>query len=712
MPNTRAGTWGCERGVHTKVAFFKDVRVERAVPENIGLFEVLQSIRTGRWAEEVKRLREIRAANAERYRHEKCTLPAFCISGSAKNRKEPLDHSGILGIDIDKIGTTALGVVRDRLKQDRHVLFGFVSPSGEGLKLGLCIDGARHSEAFVAAKAYFKAQYGLEIDKACRDRLRLCFVSYDPDLWTRQDTEPLPIPEAQPAAPAPTEGTETTASASPALLVLPSGEVSISESAREIFSRIAPSRTLFWRGGALVELSDVDGQPKLELLKPESFRSRVENFGQLYAWRARKDGEACLVPTTLSRDTASAIMASLEARVLPPIGSVLRCPVLVEPSPGEIAILGKGYHPELGGLLILEGETPPQLPVEEAASALQWLLEEFDFQTDGDRARALAAFVTPALRLGGHLRGPVPIDVAEADQSQAGKGYRHALVCALYHEQAYFVTARQGGVGSVDESFAAALIGGRPFICLDNLRGRLDSQHLESFLTATGAFPARVPHRGEVLVNPQRFLLQLSSNGLESTRDLMNRASIVRIRKRPGYAFRDTLGELQARQAHFLGAVFSLIACWLGAGKPCSAVVQHDFREYAGTLGWICENLLGTVPLFDGHRAAQERASNPALSWLRLLALAVERENRLGEPMIASELAEVSSVHGLEIPGLRAADEDTSKRQVGILARRLFGENGSTLEVDGFTVTREHRQQARGSDGGAFDVKTYTFRRQ
>ena len=34
--------------------------------------------------------------------------------------------------------------------------------------------------------------------------------------------------------------------------MLPSAQVSFCESAREIFSRIAPSRTLFQRGGALV----------------------------------------------------------------------------------------------------------------------------------------------------------------------------------------------------------------------------------------------------------------------------------------------------------------------------------------------------------------------------------------------------------------------------------------------------------------------------
>lgn len=151
----------------------------------------------------------------------------------------------------------------------------------------------------------------------------------------------------------------------------------------------------------------------------------------------------------------------------------------------------------------------------------------------------------------------------------------------------------------------------------------MDSQNLEAFVTCPSLFPARIPHRGEVLIDPKKFLLQMSSNGLETTRDLANRASICRIRKRPGFAYRDTLGELQSRQSYFLGCVFSVVGEWIAHGKPRTKDTRHDFREWCQTLDWIVQNLLGGAPLMDGHQAAQERTSNPALSWLRAVALAV-----------------------------------------------------------------------------------------
>jgi phage/plasmid primase-like uncharacterized protein len=498
------------------------------------------------------------------------------------------------------------------------------------------------------------------------------------------------------------------ASASPEIIVLPSGAVSISESARVIFQRIAPMRTLFWRGGVLVELVEVDCVQGLDVLKPEKFRSDVEKIGQLYAYRAAGKGEPALKPAKMSLDDAKAILAASESReFLPSIASVLRCPVLTESKTGGVDILGKGYHAELGGLLIVDGDTPPRVPLAEAVASLRWLVEEFDFQTESDRSRALAAFVTPALRLGGFfIRENIPIDCAEADKSQAGKGHRHEMVWTLYNEKSYFVTDKSGGVGSVDESFAAALVAARPFICLDNFRGRMDSRKLESFLTCPTLFPSRTPGKQEALIDPKKFILQISSNGLESTIDLANRASICRIRKRPGFQYRDTLGELQRRQPFFLGCVFAVIGEWIASGKPRSQDTRHDFRAWSQTLDWIVQNVLGCAPLMDGHQAAQERTSNPALSFMRAVALAVAGENRLGVALIASEMVEICELHAIKIPG-EPADTDKAKRQVGCLCKQVFRES-DTVNVDGFTVTRADKAYRKPS--GDWDTtNSYTF---
>jgi hypothetical protein len=690
-----------------RVAMFADAFAKE--PREAGLDAILESIRTGRWRNVIEPIRhryadvlaetQDAAKAKDAIADAKKRVPAFTMSGTANGRREPLTHSGVLQIDLDHLGE-GLPALREKLKHDPHVAFGFISPSGDGLKLGLRIDGARHGEAFAAAQNYFKTCYGLEIDPAVKDRLRLCFVSNDPDLWRNETAEPLPIPEAQPAE----------LSEPQSIIILPSGEVTISDSARDIFGRIATTHTMFFRGGALVELVKEDGIESLSIVKPEALRSRVERQGKLMAWRSGADGIPSLKPVKMPRDDANALMETIEAReLLPPVAIVVRCPVLIETVGGDGAILGRGYHREQGGLLVVAGETPPQVELEEAANAIKGIISEYDFQTEGDRSRALAALITPALRMGGHLKGNVPIDVAEADQSQAGKGYRHELVREAFNETAYTIASRNGGVGGTDESFAHALVAGRPFIGLDNLRGNLDSQNLESFLTCPGLFPARLPYHGEVLVNPKRFLLQLSSNGMSSTRDLANRSSICRIKKRPGFAYRDTLGEIQKRQQYFLGCVFSIVAEWIAHGKPRTSDTRHDFREWAQVLDWIVQNLFHATALMDGHEAAQERVSNPALTWLRAVALALEREGRTGTALIASELVETCDLHSIEIAGLKDANEDTARRQVGCLMRRIFGDRDSAA-VEGFTVLRTRREYRKPS-GDLDSTPAYTFQK-
>ena len=185
---------------------FKDAYSQE--PKDCNLVALLDAIRSVRYADKIHRARELFAAwkavcpeldskkspEAGAYDAHKTTLPTFCVSGTAANRKEPLAHSGLLQVDLDHLDGT-LEAVRAKVKADPHVAFGFVSPSGDGLKLGLRIDGARHAESFLAAEKYFLGTYGLKIDPAVKDRLRLCFVSHDPLAWMKADAVPLPLPE-------------------------------------------------------------------------------------------------------------------------------------------------------------------------------------------------------------------------------------------------------------------------------------------------------------------------------------------------------------------------------------------------------------------------------------------------------------------------------------------------------------------------------------
>ncbi len=496
-------------------------------------------------------------------------------------------------------------------------------------------------------------------------------------------------------------------------LILPGGKTSITDSATNLFNLIAPRHKLFTRGKAVVSLQrGTNGGLILEPVRPSGARSLFESYAEFWAWRVGRGGVLVKQQSVMAEETARAFLDCQAAtELLPNISGIVNCPVITE-TPDGLKICVKGYNAETG-LLIIKGARPDEVPLAEAVESLLGLLSEFHFQSDGDKSRAIASFIAPALKMGNLIRGFVPVDVAEADKSQSGKTYRQNMLAAIYGESPALVPLKKGGVGSVDESLMEKLVNGRPFIQLDNFRGTLDSPALENFMTAQGSFPCRIPGIREIEIDPSRFFILLTSNGVETTRDLANRSSIIRIFKREGVAFRDSLTEIKERQPYFMGCVFAVIREWHKQGKPRTADTRHDFREWAQTMDAIVQNIFGLAPLMDGHNAAQERVSNPVLTFLRKIALEVVKESLLGNPLIASRLFELADSAEIAIPGLRPADAhdgDKARKVIGSKLAALF-KDGNTVELDGFTITRDETETRREDGNGYNKTRAYTFKK-
>src|SRR5262249_21785272 len=134
------------------------------------------------------------------------------------------------------------------------------------------------------------------------------------------------------------------------------------------------------------------------------------------------------------------------------------------------------------------------------------------------------------------------------------------------------------------------------------------------------------------------------------------------------------------------------------AGCPRVQTPGHDFREWAGALGWIMENIFHLAPLMDGHLTAQLRVSNTALSWLRQVCIQVQKAGRLSEELSASDIRDLCDGTDIVLPGLKdSANDDAALKHAGILLGRCFkdanpleidGKKINRLEIDGFEVQR------------------------
>jgi hypothetical protein len=128
-------------------------------------------------------------------------LPAVLWSGTFTKRANDalVQHSGLLCADLDKLGDS-LADMREKLKRSPYLWALFISPSGDGLKAVFCVppDVERHLGSYRAIEQHVRELTGMQIDQACKDVARLCFLSYDPGLYHNPNAieiEPLPEPE-------------------------------------------------------------------------------------------------------------------------------------------------------------------------------------------------------------------------------------------------------------------------------------------------------------------------------------------------------------------------------------------------------------------------------------------------------------------------------------------------------------------------------------
>jgi hypothetical protein len=264
-------------------------------------------------------------------------------------------------------------------------------------------------------------------------------------------------------------------------------------------------------------------------------------------------------------------------------------------------------------------------------------------------------------------------------------------------------------------------VAGVPFILFENFRGYMNSQLVETCLRGFGAAPARIPHRGEVQVPTTHINWQLSSNGMGGTGDFVNRSVVNRISKRPaGYNFTkykegDILAHIRANQPEYLGAVFRIVKEWYDKGCPRTDETRHNFIEWTQTLDWIVQNIFNLSPLLDGHTEEILRISDPALSWLRQVAIAIEKDNRLDEGFSAIEIVDICQAHNIDFPNdVCVTDPEQLARYAGRLLARVFHKVSlnEPLGIDRYEITHDERQERRISDGTPYTKHYYWFKKR
>jgi len=168
--------------------------------------EVLEQIKKGYWKKQVEDIQyHINNGENKQVSELKSKLPAFTISATYKYKRKPENlesYSGLLHLDYDKLDN--IKDVKSKIISNSYTYAAFVSPSGKGLKVLVKCDNnmSSHTFAFNALRNYYDNFLEVKSDKSVKDVLRLCFVSYDSDLYLNKNSkffkyQSYPINETQ-----------------------------------------------------------------------------------------------------------------------------------------------------------------------------------------------------------------------------------------------------------------------------------------------------------------------------------------------------------------------------------------------------------------------------------------------------------------------------------------------------------------------------------
>ena len=154
---------------------------------DIRLRAALDGIRTGRWKAPVERVRAAFARNDKPAGDRlKARLPGIIFSGRFIQRADDalVEPSGVICLDFDHLPDPA--EARAKVATIKNVIAAFISPSGTGLKVLVqsdAHDAASHKARYRETMERARADFALVGDAQPCNVSRLCFVSFDPDLY-------------------------------------------------------------------------------------------------------------------------------------------------------------------------------------------------------------------------------------------------------------------------------------------------------------------------------------------------------------------------------------------------------------------------------------------------------------------------------------------------------------------------------------------------
>ncbi len=282
---------------------------------------------------------------------------------------------------------------------------------------------------------------------------------------------------------------------------------------------------------------------------------------------------------------------------LPRLNRLVSTPVF---DAGGRLVARAGYHEESGLFLATRNLVVPPVahkPTDgdicRARVSLLELVQDFPFVGEADRTNALALLMLPFVR--DLISGPTPLHlVTKPTPGSGGTLLVQALLYPALGRRVESQTVPDSG-SEVQRRITAALMLGPAAILFDNLRKRLDSDHVASVLTAE-VWRDRQIRTSSLLQIPVTNAWVATGNNAQVSEEIARRTLPIRLDPhderpwdRKGFRHQDLIRWTAEKREDLIWSALTLVQAWVADGMPDGSLTVGMFEDWARVLSGIFE---------------------------------------------------------------------------------------------------------------------------
>jgi hypothetical protein len=420
------------------------------------------------------------------------------------------------------------------------------------------------------------------------------------------------------------------------------------------------------------------------------FRYIVSQEVEWFKYGSGKKGQAVIIPEKGASTTIGAALSSVRM-FASELKTVVRAPIYTPDrrlltEPGYDPTSKIYYHKTCDVPKVAEDPTPEQMK-EAHKLIFSSLLRDFPFEDQRSLAHAVAALLTPFVRL--MIDGSTPLYVYEAPRPGTGKSLLAELVPTINRGFSAPITLDQSNNQENKKLITAALLkepGGIVFI--DNFRGMLGDPFLEAIITAQ-MFEDRVLGVTKNVRAANLSTWLISSNNPAMNADTHRRAIVIRLdartqrpelRDSSSFKIHPLKPWVRENRGRLVWSLLTMIQRWLADGAVHAPVTLGSFEVYAGVVGGILQS--NGVDGFLQHRA--EEVSADDLEWEHFCCAWWDRHS--GDFVTAGKLLDSVIFSNRDLLATQLAKANSERGMVstiGMILHRRMGQVVRLREIRG-----------------------------